>query len=132
MAPASGWPKPHNKFCKAIARLKTLRPQAKSWPIGLMKKPTLERGPKESNAIAQPQAMMTSGVRQLEAAGAGRRSPTVVDIKNSPVCSRRRLLESVAAVPDELMHLHEKPSVIRWKFCFAEQPCKTLMSTTPN
>jgi hypothetical protein len=29
-----------------------------------MKKPTLDRGPKLSSAIAQPQMMITSGVRQ--------------------------------------------------------------------
>jgi hypothetical protein len=54
----------------------------------LMKKPTLERGPNESKAIAQPQAMMTKGVRQLEAAAAARRSPAVVDI-SVPVRSWR-------------------------------------------
>jgi hypothetical protein len=30
-----------------------------------MKKPTLDRGPKLNRAIAHPQMMMTSGVRQV-------------------------------------------------------------------
>src|ERR1051326_6287394 len=45
-----------------------------------MKKPSVERGPKPSNAIAQPQTMITSGVRQPERDEARRRSPAVADI----------------------------------------------------
>src|ERR1700730_161179 len=42
-----------------------------------MKKPRLDRGPKLNSAIAQPQTMITSGVRQVLAAGNRRRSPSV-------------------------------------------------------
>jgi hypothetical protein len=38
-----------------------------------MKKPALARGPKLSSAIAQPQRMMTSGVRQVPVSEVGRR-----------------------------------------------------------
>src|SRR5215210_5548298 len=48
-----------------------------------MKKPRLERGPKLNRAIAQPQTTITSGVRQLAAAGNRRRSPSVAVIQNS-------------------------------------------------
>jgi hypothetical protein len=34
-----------------------------------MKKPTLDRGPKLNRAIAQPQMIMTSGVRQVPELG---------------------------------------------------------------
>ena len=78
MAPASGWPSPHNRFCTAIASPKTSRPHANSCPIGLMKKPTLERGPKLNSAIAQPQAMMTSGVRQMERLETASSLPAVI------------------------------------------------------
>jgi len=40
--------------------------QANSRLIGWMKKPRLDRGPKLNKATAQPQAMMTRGVRQLD------------------------------------------------------------------
>jgi hypothetical protein len=43
-----------------------------------MKKPRLERGPKLNSAIAQPQMMITSGVRQLLAPEAGRTSFTAM------------------------------------------------------
>jgi hypothetical protein len=48
-----------------------------------MKKPRLDRGPKLSSAIAQPQMMITSGVRQLLTPGAGRRSPAT-DVMQFP------------------------------------------------
>ena len=56
---------PHNRFCSASARPNTSRPQANSRLIGCTKKPRLERGPKLNSAIAHPQMMITSGVRQL-------------------------------------------------------------------
>jgi len=34
IAPAIGWPNPHNRFCRASARPKTSRPQANSRLIG--------------------------------------------------------------------------------------------------
>jgi hypothetical protein len=49
--------------------------------IGWMKKPAVARGPKLNSAIAQPQTMITSGVRQLEEGRAGQRSPVVVDMQ---------------------------------------------------
>jgi hypothetical protein len=42
-----------------------------------MKKPTLDRGPKLNSAIAQPQTMITIGVRQ-PMPGDGRSSPAAV------------------------------------------------------
>jgi hypothetical protein len=45
-----------------------------------MKKPKLDRGPKLNRAIAQPQTMMTSGVRQVAAPEDGRKSPAVTAI----------------------------------------------------
>src|SRR5260221_14403741 len=51
-----------------------------------MKKPRLDRGPKLNKAIAQPQAMTTSGVRQ-EIRGAALRSPVVTDMQ-TPLLDR--------------------------------------------
>src|SRR5216683_3608215 len=51
-----------------------------------MKKPRLERGPKLNKAIAQPQAMTTSGVRQ-EIREAALRSPVVTDMQ-TPLLGR--------------------------------------------
>ena len=48
--------------------------------IGCRKKPRLERGPKLNSAIAQPQMMMTSGVRQLPTPQDGPRAPVVTAI----------------------------------------------------
>ena len=45
-----------------------------------MKKPRLERGPKLNSAIAQPQMMMTSGVRQLPTPRTDEESPVVTAI----------------------------------------------------
>ena len=59
------------------------RPQENSRLIGWTKKPRLERGPKLNNPIAQPQMMITSGVRQLGAAGDRRRAPSVAAMQNS-------------------------------------------------
>ena len=108
MAPASGWPSPHSRFCIASARPKTSRPQAKSRLIGWMKKPRLERGPKLSMPIAHPQMMITSGVRQLPRPEDGRSSPVVTAMSNSP----GGRVECAAG----LMHLHENPKGSRRKF----------------
>src|SRR4051812_33699893 len=106
MAPAIGWPRPHNRFCSASARPKTSRPQAKSRPIGWMKKPRLERGPKLSSAIRHPQMMMTSGVRQVPRPEDGLTSPVVADICFPwTIGARDRQAKRYA----ELMQLHENP-----------------------
>src|ERR1700693_3347465 len=109
IAPASGWPSPHNRFCTASARPNTSRPHEKSRPIGWMKKPRLDLGPKLNKAMAQPQKMMISGVRQLSTREAELRSPSVVDIQISP----RGLGGSEKHGPrssQELMHSHENPN----------------------
>src|SRR3977135_3755813 len=81
IAPAIGWPNPHNRFCTASARPKTSRPHENSQLIGWTKKPRLDRGPKLNRAITQPQRMITSGVGQLTAPEAARSSPAVAVIQ---------------------------------------------------
>ena len=71
IAPANGWPSPHSRFWIASARPKTVAAPVLVDSIGCMKKPSVERGPKLSIAIRQPQMMMTSGRPPGEAA-AGR------------------------------------------------------------
>src|SRR6476660_6520216 len=46
-----------------------------------MKKPRLDRGPKLNRPIAQPQTMISNGVRQEARTGAGRRPPAVIVIQ---------------------------------------------------
>src|SRR6185295_6159264 len=110
MAPAIGWPRPHNRFCSASAKPKTSRPQANSRLIGWTKKPRLERGPKLSSAIRHPQMMMTSGVRQVP-----RPEPDPEDGPMSPVVAAMCFPWSIGARLDqakcygELMQMHEKP-----------------------
>src|SRR5215207_9489748 len=106
MAPAIGWPRPHNRFCSASARPKTSRPQVNSRLIGWMKKPRLERGPKLNSAIKHPQMMMTSGVRQVPGPEDGLIS-LVVAAMCFPLTIGAR--NRRAKCYDELMHLHEKP-----------------------
>src|SRR5436305_10405132 len=95
-----------------------------------MKKPRLERGPKLNSAMTQPQATITSGVRQLATARNRRTSPSVTAIpiprwlgrikKNryerakvrSRPATQRRL---------KLMHPHGKPNP---QSRAAMQPCK--------
>jgi hypothetical protein len=86
-----------------------------------MKKPKLDRGPKLSSAIAQPQMMMTSGVRQ-GVPEAGRRSSAITAIDFPQY-------ESAPGIPElqhyrELMHLHGKPKGWVGKIIAAGQPCK--------
>ena len=111
MAPAIGWPRPHNRFCSASARPKTSRPQANSRLIGWMKKPRLERGPKLNSAIRHPQMMMTSGVRQVPRPEDGRRSPVVTAMCFPCHGARNRQTKCYG----ELMHLHENPKRAREK-----------------
>jgi hypothetical protein len=72
-----------------------------------MKKPRLDRGPKPNSAIAQPQMMITSGVRHVTEAG--RRSSAVTAM---------RFLIALGADRDrrmrggELMHAHANPKAI--------------------
>src|SRR3979490_2872758 len=66
-----------------------------------MKKPKRDRGPKLSSAIAQPQMMMTSGVRQ-GVPEAGRRSSAITAIdfpqyESAPGIPRATTLQGVNA-----------------------------------
>src|SRR5258708_34143182 len=77
-----------------------------------MKKPKLDRGPKLSSAIAQPQMMMTSGGRQ-GVPEAGRRSSAITAIDFPQY-------ESAPGIPRgkryrKLMHLHGKPKGVHGK-----------------
>jgi hypothetical protein len=121
MAPAIGWPRPHNRFCSASARPNTSRPQAKSRLIGWTKKPRLERGPKLNSAIKHPQMMITSGVRQVPRPEDGLMSPVVTAICFPwTIAARNRQAKRYG----ELMHLHEKPKGPAVKNLAAGQPCK--------
>ena len=87
-----------------------------------MKKPRLERGPKLSSAIAQPQMMMTSGVRQVPGRGTdeGRRwlSPCTFPDVARP--------EPPGESYDELMHSHGNPKGSRRKiFALQGSPAKS-------
>jgi hypothetical protein len=85
-----------------------------------MKKPKLDRGPKLSSAIAQPQMMMTSGVRQ-GVPEAGRSSAiTAIDF---PSMNRRPEFPELQHYR-ELMHLHGKPKGWVGKIVLAGQLCK--------
>src|SRR6188768_791417 len=63
-APANGCTAPQIRFCSAIANENASRPQPRSNDIGDRNWPSAERGPKAINAIAQPTAISTIGVRQ--------------------------------------------------------------------
>jgi hypothetical protein len=76
-----------------------------------MKKPSDERGPKLNSAIAQPQAMMMSGVRQLTGPDAGRGSPVVDDINCLSLFAACAEIGRVDY--NELMHLHGNPRLAR-------------------
>jgi hypothetical protein len=66
MAPAKGCDAPHIRFCIAIEKPKTSRPQPISSLIGTMKMPKLVRVPKARISTIVPAARITAGVRQLE------------------------------------------------------------------
>src|SRR5436309_14599393 len=68
IAPASGWPMPHNRFWIASASANTSRPQPFASDQGLRKNPSEERGPKVRTAIRQPQITITVGVRHARRA----------------------------------------------------------------
>ncbi len=109
IAPATGWPSPHNRFWTASARPKTSRPHENSWPIGCTKKPRLDRGPKLSNAITQPQTMITSGVRQLLVSPAAGLELSAVTAMAFP----RWLVTGLRKGPAryrQLMHSHGNPN----------------------
>jgi len=73
-----------------------------------MKKPTLDRGPKLNSAIAQPQMMITSGVRHVPKPGLGRSSLAVADMQiPRGLTSASKKVEPTSR--RELMHLHENP-----------------------
>src|ERR1700730_5643526 len=65
MAPASGWPSPHSRFCTANASANTSRPQPFAWDKGVRKKPRVERGPNVIIPMRQPHRAMTAGVRHV-------------------------------------------------------------------
>src|SRR3979411_3067907 len=73
-----------------------------------MKKPRLDLGPKLNSAIAQPQMMITSGVRQVVAAGNGRESPAVAVMKS--LAGWHWIGEADRTSWRELMHLHANPN----------------------
>src|ERR1700741_5632639 len=73
-----------------------------------MKKPRLERGPKLNSAIAQPQTMITSGVRQLPMPGAVRNSPAFADMQISRWWCRARRGSRIHY--RELIHFHGNPN----------------------
>src|SRR6266581_4729842 len=79
-----------------------------------MKKPSVDRGPKLNRAMAQPQTMMTSGVRQLGTGEATLWSLMVTDIGLSlAACSRkthgpRDLGQGIWTTG--LMHSHGNPN----------------------
>src|SRR5215470_2352983 len=64
ITPASGWPTPHRRFCRASAKAKTSRLQLLAFDIGVRKKPSDDRGPNDNSEIRQPNPMITTGVRQ--------------------------------------------------------------------
>ncbi len=64
IAPANGCTAPPIRFCSAIANENASRPQPCSNDIGDRNWPSAERGRKAINAIAQPTAISTTGVRQ--------------------------------------------------------------------
>ena len=64
IAPANGCAAPQIRFCSAIANENVSRPQPRSNDIGERNWPSAERGPKAINAMAQPTAISTIGVRQ--------------------------------------------------------------------
>src|SRR5229473_6180442 len=68
-----------------------------------MKKPKLDRGPKLNSAIAQPQIMITSGVRQLPADG--RRLAKVAAMQIPRWLAKRPTERSQG-----LMHSHGNPN----------------------
>src|SRR4051812_38784305 len=94
-----------------------------------MKKPRLERGPKLNSAMTQPQATITSGVRQLATARNRRTSPSVTAIaiprwlrrikKNR--YERARVQPPATQCRLKLMHSHGKPNP---QSRAAMQPCK--------
>ena len=86
-----------------------------------MKKPKLDRGPKLRRAIAQPQTMMTSGVRQV-VPEAGRTSSAIAAIYFPCVDEHPEFPELQHY--GELMHLHGKPKGWVGKIVPAGQPCK--------
>src|ERR1035438_6334949 len=73
-----------------------------------MKKPKVDLGPKLNSAMAQPQTMMTTGVRQFERLEAGRRSSTAVVDMRIPNCPWRHRDRARVCYGD-LMHVHEEP-----------------------
>src|SRR6266404_8351220 len=78
-----------------------------------MKKPKLDRCPKLSSAIAQPQMMMTSGVRQVPAPGEERRSPAIAI--STPRCLAQDLW--VPESLDEVNAFAWKTQEAGWKNC---------------
>lgn len=79
-----------------------------------MKKPKPDLGPKLNSAMAQPQMMMTRGVRQFERLEAGQRSSTDVDMR-IPNYSWAEPESAAGFCYGELMHVHGNPNRNGWK-----------------
>src|SRR5258706_219007 len=58
-------PRPHTRFCNAMAKENTSRPQPRSMVIGRRNRPKLCRVPSASIRTSPPQTNTTTGVRQL-------------------------------------------------------------------
>jgi hypothetical protein len=87
-----------------------------------MKKPKLDLGPKLNRAMAQPQAMITRGVRQVERPEAEGRPPADMQF---PLLFLSGAGIGVRDCYGELMHLHEKPISVPEKTLIALQRCKS-------
>src|SRR6202020_2093476 len=115
IAPEIGCPRPHSRFWIASARPKTSRPQENSRLIGCKKKPKVERGPNVSMPIRQPHTTITSGVRQVAAAGDGSSAvaamPFLVFVMRVTGRLRREVRKPPTNQrPDKLMHRHGNPN----------------------
>src|SRR3546814_10383613 len=62
--PARGSAAPQTRFCKAMERAKTSRPQPKSAETGCTNRPKPARTPKDSSSTIEPQASTSIGLRQ--------------------------------------------------------------------
>src|SRR5262245_11556779 len=65
IAPTNGWPAPHSSIWIASASANTSRPQPWAEDIGVRNRPSADRGPNPIAPIRQPQARITTGVRQV-------------------------------------------------------------------
>src|SRR6476660_4578634 len=83
---AKGWPRPQSRFCTAMARENTSRPQPYSRLIGIWNSPAEARGPKPIRAIRQPARTTISGETRRAVTDMG--SPCVGRHDTAPQPSR--------------------------------------------